>query len=128
MAVTNKVEIFNNIKNDYGKATTYEQQSNAVNVWYLAKYDTAAPQEGDGFDDWHGWNMPEETAYYDLLQVRQAKSSRTCHVTAGRSVFTELPGKGKLCGLQLPHHVVLQADRDNNSHNCGGAGALYGGA
>ena len=48
------------------KATTYEQQSNAVNVWYLAKYDTAAPQEGDGFDDWHGCNMPEETAYYDL--------------------------------------------------------------
>lgn len=66
VAVTDKVEIFNNIRNDYGKATTYEQQSNAVNVWYLAKYDTTAPQEGDGFDDWRGWNVPEDVGYYDL--------------------------------------------------------------
>ncbi len=66
VAVTDKVEIFNKIKNDYGKAATYEQQSNAVNVWYLAKYDAAAPQEGDGFDDWCSWNAPEEAVYYDL--------------------------------------------------------------
>lgn len=66
VAVTDKVEIFNNLKNDYGKAVSYEQQSNAVNVWYLAKYDTAAPQEGDGFDDWNGWNAPEDAGHYDL--------------------------------------------------------------
>lgn len=46
VAVTDKVEIFRNLKDSYGKAATYEQQSNAVNVWYLAKYGTTAPQEG----------------------------------------------------------------------------------
>lgn len=66
VAVTDKVEIFRNLKDDYGKAVAYEQQSNAVNVWYLAKYGTTAPQEGDGFDDWSNWSAPEGDAYYDL--------------------------------------------------------------
>lgn len=66
VAVTDKVEIFRKLKDDYGKAATYEQQSNAVNVWYLAKYKTTAPQEGDGFDDWKNWNATEDGAYYDL--------------------------------------------------------------
>ena len=37
VAVTDKVELFEKISTDYGKSLTYEQQSNAVNVWYLAK-------------------------------------------------------------------------------------------
>lgn len=66
VAVTDKVEIFRKLEDDYGKTATYEQQSNAVNVWYLAKYNTTAPQEGDGFDDWKNWNAPEDGTYYDL--------------------------------------------------------------
>lgn len=66
VAVTDKVEIFRNLQERYGKAATYEQQSNAVNVWYLAKYGTTAPQEGDGFEDWNGWNVPGDGTYYDL--------------------------------------------------------------
>ena len=35
VAVTDKVELFEKISTDYGTSLTYEQQSNAVNVWYL---------------------------------------------------------------------------------------------
>lgn len=66
IAITDKVELFERIKSHYGVAMTYEQQSNAVNVWHLAKYNTTAPQEGDGFDDWSNWNGGEDVPYYDL--------------------------------------------------------------
>lgn len=66
VAVTDKVEIFEKLKTDYGKEATYEQQSNAVNVWHLAKYGTAAPQEGDDFSDWSNWCVAEDVTYYDL--------------------------------------------------------------
>ena len=41
-----KTKIFQKLASDYGVTATYEQQSNAVNVWYVAKYDTAAPDRG----------------------------------------------------------------------------------
>ena len=66
VTVTDKVEIFKKLKTDFGMAVTYEQQSNAVNVWYLAKYGTTAPQEGDEFSDWSNWNVSEDVTYYDL--------------------------------------------------------------
>ena len=66
VAVTDKVELFEKISTDYGKSLTYEQQSNAVNVWYLAKYHTTAPMEEDGFEDWSNWNGGGDVTYYDL--------------------------------------------------------------
>lgn len=51
VAIGDKTKIFQKLASDYGVTTTYEQQSNAVNVWYVAKYDTAAPTEGDEFSD-----------------------------------------------------------------------------
>ncbi len=66
VAVTDKVEIFEKLRTGYGKAATYEQQSNAVNVWHLAKYNTTAPMEGDGFEDWISWNGGGDVIYYDL--------------------------------------------------------------
>ena len=66
VAVTDKVKIFKKLKTDYGKEATYEQQSNAVNVWYLAKFGTAAPQEGDAFSDWSSWCVAEDVTCYDL--------------------------------------------------------------
>ncbi|MSS91330.1 peptidoglycan endopeptidase [Eisenbergiella tayi] len=66
IAITDKVELFERIKSHYGVAATYEQQSNAVNVWHLAKYNTTAPMEGDGFDDWSNWNGGGDVTYYDL--------------------------------------------------------------
>lgn len=66
VAVTDKVEIFQRLAEDYGKAADYEKQSNAVNIWYLAKHGTAAPQEGDEFSDWDSWCVSGDVTYYDL--------------------------------------------------------------
>lgn len=66
VAITDKVKIFEKLKNDYGVAANYEQQSNAVNIWYLAKYGTVAPQEGDDFEGWSSWHASENVVCYDL--------------------------------------------------------------
>ena len=66
IAITDKVELFERIKDHYGVSATYEQQSNAMNVWHIAKCNTTAPQEGDGFDGWSGWNGGGDVTYYDL--------------------------------------------------------------
>ena len=66
VAIGDKTKIFQKLASDYGVTATYEQQSNAVNVWYVAKYDTAAPTEGDEFSDWGGWNGAGAIPVYDL--------------------------------------------------------------
>lgn len=66
VAVLDKAEIFDRLCAEYGKDVSYEQQSNAVNVWYLARFDMAAPYEGDVFDDWSNWAMSGEVSCYDL--------------------------------------------------------------
>lgn len=66
VAIGGKTKIFQKLASDYGVTATYEQQSNAVNVWYVAKYDTAAPTEGDEFSDWSGWNGAGDIPVYDL--------------------------------------------------------------
>ena len=64
--VNDKVEIFNRLHDDFGKSVSYEQQANAVNVWYLAKFDMVAPAEGDAFTDWSDWSVSENVLCYDL--------------------------------------------------------------
>ena len=66
VTVQDKVKIFNRIQTDFGKSASYEQQSNAVNVWYLAKYGVTAPEEGDTFSDWTNWVAVEEVPCYNL--------------------------------------------------------------
>lgn len=66
IAITDKVKLFERLKDYYGVAATYEQQSNAMNVWHIAKYNTTAPQEGDEFDGWTGWRGDSDVTYYDL--------------------------------------------------------------
>ena len=66
VAIGDKTKIFQKLASDYGVTATYEQQSNAVNVWYVAKYDTVAPTEGDEFSDWGGWNGAGDIPVYDL--------------------------------------------------------------
>lgn len=66
IAITDKVELFERIKTHYGTAATDEQQSNAVNVWHLAKYNTTAPMEGDSFDGWSNWMGGGAITCYDL--------------------------------------------------------------
>lgn len=64
--ITDKVEIYQNLKNDVGITATYEEQSNAVNVWHQAKYGKSPPLEGDGFDNWRNWTATENIIVYDL--------------------------------------------------------------
>lgn len=64
--VTDKVEIYQKLKEDARITATYEDQSNAVNVWYQAKYGKSPPLEGDGFVDWGSWSATENITVYDL--------------------------------------------------------------
>lgn len=49
VAIGDKTKFFQKLASDYGVTATYEQQSNAVNVWYVAKYDTEPRQRGMNF-------------------------------------------------------------------------------
>ena len=65
-AITDKMETLKKLETEYGMEVTNEQQSNAVNIWYLARYGIIAPQEGDEFQDWSGWDGAAEVICYDL--------------------------------------------------------------
>lgn len=66
IAIMDKVSIFHKLKTDYGIAATYDQQSNAVNVWHLIRYGSTASQEGDEFQGWNSWNVQDAVPYHDL--------------------------------------------------------------
>lgn len=60
-------EIYANLESTLGREITYENQSNASEIYYRALYGTGAPGEGDSFDQWSDWT-PEQLAdlFYDL--------------------------------------------------------------
>ena len=51
IVITDRMELYERLKHHYGVEATYEQQSNAVNVWQLAKENTIACQEEAVFFD-----------------------------------------------------------------------------
>lgn len=64
-------EIYTNIENIMGEATTYEDMANANEIYYRIKYGVPAPSEGDGFEEWGDWNYTInreeiEQLYHDL--------------------------------------------------------------
>lgn len=60
-------EIYANLESTLGREITYENQTNASEIYYRALYGTGAPGEGDSFDQWSDW-IPEQLAdlFYDL--------------------------------------------------------------
>ena len=60
-------EIYANLESTLGREITYENQTNASEIYYRALYGTGAPGEGDSFDQWSDWT-PEHLAdlFYDL--------------------------------------------------------------
>lgn len=64
--ITEKTEIFQKLAQNYGRMATYEQQSNAMNIWYIARYDRQAPMEGDEFSGWGSWNAAGNIKTCDL--------------------------------------------------------------
>ena len=123
IAITDKVELFERIKTHYGVAVTYEQQSNAVNVWHLAKYDTTAPMEGDSFDGWSNWMGGGAIIYYDLPasevgdKVVELALSRLGHpysqTNRGKSTYVDCSYLTLWCyrqvGIQIPGTAAEQA-------------------
>ena len=73
--IENKVEVFEKISAEYGMTVSHEQQSNAVNIWYLVKYGTVAPSEGDVFEDWEDWNCRQYVECYDLESSEYGKTA-----------------------------------------------------
>ena len=123
IAITDRVELFEKIQSHYGVEVTYEQQSNAVNVWHLAKYDTTAPQEGDGFDGWMNWNGVVHISCYDLpasevgSQVVELALSRLGHPYSqtyrGKNTYVDCSYLTLWCyrqvGIMLPGTAAEQA-------------------
>ncbi|MFQ8981446.1 MAG: hypothetical protein ACLR6I_13680 [Waltera sp.] len=70
--ITEKTEIFQKLAQNYGRTATYEQQSNAMNIWYIARYDRQAPMEGDEFSGWESWNAAGNIQTYDLAMNETA--------------------------------------------------------
>lgn len=106
--ITEKTECFAKLARDYGKAATYEQQANAVNVWHLVEYGSTALQEGDEFADWGGWSAGGEVSCFDSPASRVGgKVLEFAMSRLGNPYSQSLPRKGKLRGLQLSDHVVL---------------------
>ena len=121
--VTNKIEVFENLRQDFGKEVSYEQQSNALNIWYLIEYGTAAPSEGDVFEDWDGWNYRQYVKCYDLepskhgkMVVELAKSrlgNPYSQAFRGRGSYTDCSYLTMWCyrqlGIMLPGTAAEQA-------------------
>lgn len=121
--VTDKVEVFENLRQDFGKEVSYEQQSNALNVWYLVEYGTTAPSEGDLFEDWADWNCRQYVRCYDLepseygkMIVEFAKSrlgNPYSQTFRGRGNYTDCSYLTMWCyrqlGVMLPGTAAEQA-------------------
>ena len=122
VAVTDKVELFEKISRDYGKSLTYEQQSNAVNVWYLAKYNTTAPMEGDDFEDWSNWHGGGDVTYYDLPASEVGgKVVELALSRLGHPYSQTYRGKGNYTDCS---YLTMWC---YHTRNCGRAGKVHGG-
>ena len=130
VAIGGKTKIFQKLASDYGVTATYEQQSNAVNVWYVAKYDTAAPTEGDEFSDWSGWNGAGDIPVYDLpangngSDVVQLALSRLGHpysqALRGTGNYVDCSYLMLWCyrqiGISLPGDLVFWSHKPNGRY------------
>jgi len=123
IAITDRVELFERIKNHYGVEADFEQQYNSVNVWHLAKYNSTALQEGDGFDGWTNWSGSVNVTYYDLpvsevgSQVVELARSRLgdpySQIYRGKNTYVDCSYLTLWCyrqvGIMLPGTAAEQA-------------------
>lgn len=94
--ITEKTEIFQKLAQNYGRTATYEQQSNAMNIWYIARYDRQAPMEGDEFSGWGSWNAAGNIQTYDLAMNETAgEIVRLAMSRLGDPYSQELRGSGE---------------------------------
>lgn len=90
------VAIFRKLGETLGRAVSYEEQANAVEVYHQALYGSGAPLEGDGFEEWGTWVPQGAEEVYQL----PAGEEGSMVVTLARSRLNDpysqsLRGKGR---------------------------------
>lgn len=123
VAITDKAEIYNNLATDCGLSISYEDQANAVNVWYLVTYGTVPPMEGDVFEDWNSWipgesvpvyELPESAAASDIVQLALSRLGHPYSQTMrGRGNYVDCSYLTLWCyrqkGIVIPGTAAEQA-------------------
>lgn len=123
VAISDKAEIYQNLSSNCGMSATYEDQANAVNIWYLVNYNTVPPMEGDAFDDWGSWIPGEAVTVYDLppnasaSEIVQLAMSRLGHPYSqnlrGRGDYVDCSYLTMWCyrqkGIMIPGTAAEQA-------------------
>ncbi len=114
--------VYNNIRALLGRAITYEDQANANEIYYRARYGTGAPMEGDGSGLWEDWAPDQIDGFYSDLPVGE-KGRRGCPAGAfppWRPLFPGAARDRQLHRLQLSCAVGVQkAGRKSARHGCG---------
>lgn len=115
--------VYNNIRTLFGRAVTYEDQANANEIYYRARYGTGAPMEGDGSGLWEYWTPDQMDGFYSNLPVGEtgAEAVRLGLSRLGDPYSQELRGQGsytdcsylvqwvyKRLGVNLPGTAAVQ--------------------
>lgn len=115
--ITEKTEIFQKLAQNYGRTATYEQQSNAMNIWYIARYDRQAPMEGDEFSGWGSWNAAGNIQTYDLAMNETAgEIVRLAMSRLGDPYSQELRGSGEYVDCSYLTLWCYRQIQDNESY------------
>ena len=70
--ITSLPAVYNNIRALFGRAVTYEDQANANEIYYRARYGTGAPMEDDNSGLWEDWTPDQMDGFYSDLPVGEA--------------------------------------------------------
>jgi cell wall-associated NlpC family hydrolase len=70
--ITSLSVIYNNIRTLFGRAITYEDQTNANEIYYRARYGTGAPMEDDGSALWEDWTPDQIDGFFSDLPAGEA--------------------------------------------------------
>ena len=72
--ITSLPAVYNNIRTLLGRAVTYEDQANANEIYYRARYGTGAPLEDDNSELWEDWTPDQMDDFFSDLPVGEAGS------------------------------------------------------
>ena len=121
--ITSLPAVYNNIRALFGRAVTYEDQANANEIYYRARYGTGAPMEDDNSGLWEDWTPDQMDGFYSDLPVGEAgaQAVRLGLSRLGDPYSQELRGQGsytdcsylvqwvyKKLGVNLPGTAAAQ--------------------
>ena len=74
--ITSLPAVYNNIRALFGRAVTYEDQANANEIYYRARYGTGAPMEDDNSGLWKDWTPDQIDGFYSDLPIGKMRAPR----------------------------------------------------